>query len=89
MDVYKSLRRAAKEARTYASHEAMGLRERQYGYLDVKILLHPGPSMTWGMWEEAITNIAAFLTQYQFLDMDFTIYNDRAALGKGVLTSFE
>ena len=67
----------------------MGLQERQYDCVDVKLLLHPGPSMTWEMWEEAIRGITGFVTHYQFLDMDFDIVEATAVVGRGTLTSFE
>lgn len=66
----------------------MGLRERHYGSVDVTLLLHPGVSMTWEMWEDAITGICEFVTHYQFLDMDFDIFQ-AVLVGKGTLTSFE
>ncbi len=67
----------------------MGLQERQYDWADVRLLLHPGPSMTWEMWEEAIRGIAEFVTHYQFLDMDFDIVQAMRVVGTGTLTSFE
>ena len=86
--MYKSLRRAARDVETYAPDAAMGWRERQYGSGDVRLLLHPGPGMTWEMWEEAITGITEFVTHYQFLDMDFDILRVRLVVGTGFLTVF-
>lgn len=87
-DVYRSLQRAATDAETHVSDEPMGWWERQYGSVDVRLLLHPGPSMTWGMWKEAITGIGHFVTHYQFLDMDFDIVQTRTrtVMGTGILT---
>ena len=64
----------------------MGWQERQYGSVDVKLLLHPGPSMTWGMWKEAVKDIAEFVTHYQFLDMDFDVVQAGLMVGTGILT---
>ena len=88
-DVYRSLQTAARDAERHASDEIMGWRERQYGSVDVKLLLNPDPSMTWSMWGEAVRGITEFVTYYQFLDMDFDIVQARSVVGKGVLTSLE
>lgn len=88
-DVYKSLKSAARDALRHASGEIMGWRERQYGSANVKLLLHPGPAMTWDMWDEAILGMAEFVTHYQFLDMDFDIVEAGGVVGTGLLTSFE
>ena len=85
-DVYISLQRAARDVETYAPDAVMGWRERHYGSGDVRLLLHPGPRMTWEMWEDAITGITEFVTHYQFLDMDFDIFRFRMVVGTGVLT---
>ena len=85
-DVYRSLQRAATDAETHVSDEPMGWWERQYGSVDVRLLLHPGPSMTWGMWKETITGIGHFVTHYQFLDMDFDIVQTGTMVGTGILT---
>ena len=87
-DVYLSLRAANKEASTFPPDTLMGPRERQYSCADVRLLLQPGPSMTWGMWKDAIRGVVEFITYYQFLDMDFNITQARV-VGTGVLTSFE
>lgn len=89
LDVYKSLQSAARDALRHASDEIMGWRERPYGSADVKLLLHPGPTMTWEMWDKAISSMAEFVTHYQFLDMDFDIVEARVVVGTGFLTSFE
>lgn len=88
-DVYKSLRAAARDAFRHTSVEIMGWRERPYDSANVKLLLHPGPAMTWGMWDKAIYNMAEFVTHYQFLDMDFDIVEAGVVVGTGILTSFE
>lgn len=85
-DVYSSLQSAARDVTTHASEEVVGWRERQYGSVDVRLLPHPGPSMTWGMWKEAIRAIAQFVTHYQSLDMDFDVVQARLVVGTGVLT---
>lgn len=85
-DVYYSLQRAARDAERYAMEKVMGGGERQYGSVDVRLLLHPGPSMTWGIWYEAVRGIAQFVTHYQFLDMDFDIVQAGSVVGTGILT---
>ena len=85
-NVYISLYSAAQDVNRHASDEAMGWGERQYGSVDVRLLLHPDPSMTWGMWREAIKAISEFVTFYQFLDMDFDIVRPGSVLGTGILT---
>lgn len=42
----------------------MGWWERQYESVDGRLLLHPGPSMTWRMLKEAMKGIAGFVTHY-------------------------
>ena len=74
------------EVKRHASEEVMGWQERQYGSVDVRLLLHPGPSMTWGMWEQAIKGITEFVTHYRFLDMDFDVVQVGLAVGTGILT---
>lgn len=51
-NVYNPLDNAAKDVNRHASDEVMAWWERLYGSIDVRLLLHPGPSMTWGMWME-------------------------------------
>ena len=87
-DVYCSLQDAMRDVKRNTLNEPMGLRERQYGCVDVKLLVKPGLSLTWGMWKEAITGIAEFVTHYEFLDMDFDIVQARLVVATGILTSF-
>ncbi|KAL9068759.1 MAG: hypothetical protein Q9161_005962 [Pseudevernia consocians] len=87
-DVYHALQSAARDAERHAWEKVMGWQERQYGSVDVKLLLHPGHSMTWGMWKEAVKDIAEFVTHYQFLDMDFDVVQAGLMVGTGILTVF-
>lgn len=64
----------------------MGWRERQQGSVDVRLLLHPGRSMTWGMWKEVVRAIAEFVTHYHLSDMDFDVVQAGLVVGTGVLT---
>lgn len=64
----------------------MGWWERQYGSVNVRLLLHPGPDMTWGMWHDAIWGTAQFVTHYRFLIMDFDIIEAELVVGTGILT---
>ena len=88
-DVYKTLQQAARDVRGHDLQDVMGLREQRYGSADVLLLLHPGPTMTWDMWEEAIRGVTEFVTYYEALDMDFDIIQSRVVMGKGTLTAFE
>lgn len=85
-DVYTSLQSAARDVKRHASDEVMGWWERQYASVNVRLLLHPGPSMTWGMWNAAIRGMAEFVTHYQFLDMDFDVMQPGSVVGTGYLT---
>lgn len=88
LDVYKSLQQASRDALRHGSDEIMGWRERRYESVNVKLLLNPGPTMTWEMWDQAIWSMTEFVTRYQFLDMDFDIVEAREFVGTGFLTSF-
>ena len=88
-NVYSSLQKAAREVRGNVLQDVMGLRERKYDSADVLLLLHPGPTMTWGMWEEAIKGVTEFVSYYEALDLDFDIIQTREVIGKGTLTAFD
>ena len=84
--MYLSLKSAARDAKRHGSEEVMGWWERQYGSANVRLLLHPGPGMTWGMLMETVRGIAEFVTHYQFLDMDFDVVQTGLVMGTGILT---
>lgn len=88
-DVDNSLQRAEEDAQRHAAEQVMEGREQQYGSGDVRLLLHPGPIMTWGMWEEATVGIAQFVNYLQFLDMDFDVMLAAGfrTVGTGILTA--
>ena len=85
-DVYLLLQNAAKDVRRHDLDEVIGWWERQYAFGNLRLLLHPGPGMTWGMWKNAIRGIVEFVTYYQFLDMDFDIMQSGSMVGTGILT---
>ena len=86
--VYNALRSADGDARSHDSNETIGWWEGEYASARVRLVLHPGLDMTWGDWRQAIKGIAEFVTHFQFLDLDFDIFDavQPISIGTGILT---
>ncbi len=53
----------------------------------VSLTLGPGPLMTWGQWTDVIYVIKMFLDSYEYIEFNFSIWNEQAGnIGRGNLS---
>lgn len=71
----------------------MGVSEFIYRSGNVRLILHPSETMTWGMWLRAASSILGFIQSKAWADLDFDVFERVAGemegvfVGTGILTA--
>lgn len=87
-DVQFCLLQAANIVNThFGSDEPMSVAAFQTNSGSVRLKLYPSGRLTWGEWGAVVRGITHFVAAYEFVDLDFYIFEDGNKIGGGLLTN--